>query len=50
MTAIHIRARTHLTLEEDAPEPRAAQPPEKWRVVAIPEVGEFHHPCERRAA
>ena len=43
-------ARTHLALEKDAPEPRTAQPPEKGRVVEIPEVGGLHHRYERRAA
>ena len=43
-------ARTHLALEKDAPTPRTAQPPEKRRVVEIPEVGGLHHRYERRAA
>jgi transposase InsO family protein len=43
-------ARTHLALEKDAPTPRTAQPPEKGRVVEIPEVGGLHHRYERRAA
>ncbi len=44
------RARTHLALNKDAPEPRMAEPPEKARVVKIPEVGGLHHRYERRAA
>ena len=44
------RTRPHLSLEKDAPEPRAVQPPELGRVVAIPQVGGLHHRYERRAA
>ena len=43
-------ARTHLALEKDAPEPRSGQPPEKGRVVEVPEVGGLHHRYERHAA
>ena len=43
-------ARTHLALEKDAPEPRSVQPPEKGRVVEVPEVGGLHHRYERHAA
>jgi len=43
-------ARTHLSLEKDAPEPRTAQRPEEGKVVEIPEVGGLHHRHERRAA
>jgi hypothetical protein len=42
--------RTHLTLAEDAPDPRAIQPPERGRVVQVSEVGGLHHRYERRAA
>jgi hypothetical protein len=38
------------TLEKDAPEPRSVQPPEKGRVVEVPEVGGLHHQYERHAA
>jgi putative transposase len=48
--AYYHRARTHLALHKDAPEPRTAQPPEKGRVVDIPEVGGLHHRYERRVA
>jgi len=44
------RARTHLALDKDAPEPRSVQPPERGRVIEIPEVGGLHHRYERRAA
>jgi putative transposase len=43
-------ARTHLALEKDAPEPRSVQPPEKGRVVEVPEVGGLHHRYERHAS
>jgi len=44
------RARTHLALEKDAPEPRPVQAPEHGHVIEIPEVGGLHHRYERRAA
>jgi hypothetical protein len=34
---------------KDAPEPRPAQPPERGRVVAVPQVGGLHHRYQRRA-
>ena len=43
-------SRTHLALEKDAPEPRAAEPPEQGAVVALPQVGGLHHRYVRRAA
>jgi uncharacterized protein (DUF488 family) len=39
--------RTHRSLDMDAPEPRAIQPPEMGRVKKIPEVGGLHHHYER---
>jgi len=44
------RARTHLSLEKDAPETRPVQPPELGSVIELPEVGGLHHRYERRAA
>jgi hypothetical protein len=44
----YIRARTHLSLEKDAPVPRSATP--SGRVVAIPEVHGLHHRYTRVAA
>jgi len=44
------RARTHLSLEEDAPIPRRVQPPELGKVVKLPEVGELHHRYDTNAA
>jgi len=44
-------SRTHLdALEKDAPEPRAVEPPEQGRVVALPQVGGLHHRYVRCAA
>jgi putative transposase len=43
-------ARTHLSLEKDAPTPRRIQGPAEGRVVAFAEVGGLHHRYERRAA
>src|SRR5437899_205720 len=43
-------SRTHLALEKDAPQPRAVEPPELGRVVALPHVGGLHHRYVRRAA
>jgi len=48
--AYYAGSRTHLSLDKDAPIPRAIQPPELGRVVELPEVGGLHHRYERRAA
>lgn len=48
--AYYHGSRTHLSLAKDSPEPRAVQPPELGRIVAIPQVGGLHHRYERRAA
>ncbi len=48
--AYYHGARTHLSLEKDAPENRPVQPPERGSVVELPEVGGLHHRYERRAA
>ena len=44
------RARTHLALGKDAPEPRAEERPDLGRVVETPMVGGLHHRYTRRAA
>src|SRR5271167_1577725 len=44
------RARTHLALAKDAPEPRRVQSRTHGRVVAFPEVGGLHHRYARVAA
>jgi hypothetical protein len=43
-------ARTHLSLEKDAPTPRRVQPPPEGGVIAFSDVGGLHHRYERRAA
>ena len=44
------RYRTHLSLEKDAPEPRAVQDANLGRVIEFSEVGGLHHHYERWAA
>lgn len=44
------RARTHLSLEKDAPHGRPIERPELGRVIPIREVGGLHHRYVRRAA
>jgi putative transposase len=44
------RFRTLLALAMDCPEPRPIQPPERGKVIAVPEVGGLHHHDERQAA
>ena len=48
--AYYHKARTHLSLGKDAPEPRAVQPPSMGDIVEISAVGGLHHRYERRAA
>ena len=43
-------ARTHLSLQKDAPTSRRVQPLAEGRVVSFPEVGGLHYRYERRAA
>ncbi len=43
-------SRTHLSLDKDAPEPRAVQRPGLGATTEIPEVGGRHHRYERQAA
>jgi putative transposase len=43
------RARTHRSLDDNAPCPRAVEPPGRGRVVAIPQVGGLHHRYARVA-
>ena len=43
-------ARTHLSLEKDAPDGRPIEQPEAGAVREIPEVGGLHHRYVRRAA
>jgi len=44
------RARTHLSLDKDAPDTRAVELSDAGRIVEIPEVGGLHHRYVRRAA
>jgi putative transposase len=44
------RARTHLALEKDAPEPRLVERLEQGRIVETPMVGGLHHRYTRQAA
>jgi putative transposase len=48
--AYYHRARTHLSLDKDAPDGRPIEPPELGVIVPIPEVGGLHHRYVRRAA
>jgi transposase InsO family protein len=48
--AYYPDARTHLSLEKDAPTPRRVQPTTEGCVVQFPEVGGLHHRYERRVA
>ena len=48
--AYYHASRTHLSLAEDALEPRPVQSLEFGAVVAIPQVGGLHHRYKRRAA
>src|SRR5271156_914859 len=44
------RARTHLSLDKDCPDPRPIMPRKIGKVVAIPQVGGLHRRYERLAA
>jgi putative transposase len=48
--AYYHRARTHLSLEKDAPDVRPIERPERGPIQQIPEVGGLHHRYVRRAA
>ncbi|MEE8278114.1 MAG: integrase, partial [Thermoanaerobaculia bacterium] len=48
--AYNHRARTHLSLGKDSPQPWAVQPPAKGEVVELPELGGLQHRYERRGA
>ncbi len=41
--------RPHLSLQRNAPSPRAVGPPEKGKVVAVPYLGGLHHYYTRAA-
>src|SRR5213592_2886661 len=48
--AYYYRARTHLSLDKDAPHGRPIERPELGTIIPIPEVGGLHHRYVRRAA
>jgi putative transposase len=48
--AYYHQARTHLSLDKDAPDSRPIEPPERGTIIPIPEVGGLHHRYVRRAA
>jgi len=48
--AYYHRARTHLSLDKDAPDVRSVELSEAGRIVEISEVGGLHHRYVRRAA
>jgi transposase InsO family protein len=48
--AYYHRARTHLSLDKDAPGGRPIEPPALGRIIPVPEVGGLHHRYVRRAA
>jgi len=43
-------SRTHLGLDKDCPVHREVEPPERGKIVAIPQVGGLHHRYTRVAA
>jgi putative transposase len=46
----YLKARTHLSLDKDAPISRPVASPADGDIVAIPHLGGLHHRYERRAA
>ena len=48
--AYYHRARTHLSLEKDSPEPRPVERLDQGRIVETPMVGGLHHRYARQAA
>ena len=44
------QTRTHLSLDQDAPEERPLQPPDQGKVFQLKRVGGLHHEYVRRAA
>ncbi len=42
-------SRTHLSLDRNSPAPREIEPPERGKVIAIPQVGGLHHRYRRAA-
>jgi len=48
--AYYHQARTHLTLDKDAPDLRPIELPAAGKIVQLPEVGGLHHRYIRQAA
>jgi putative transposase len=48
--AYYHQARTHLSLDKDAPDVRPIELPRAGRIVQLPEVGGLHHRYLREAA
>jgi len=46
--AYYHERRTHLSLDKDAPLPRAPQPPACGAIIQVRHVGGLHHHYERR--
>jgi hypothetical protein len=46
----YYRSRTHLSLDQDCPDPRPIQRRGSGKVVALPQVAGLHHRYERLAA
>lgn len=42
-------ARCHMSLSDNAPEPRRVEPPEKGKVISVPMVSGLHHRYTRAA-
>ena len=49
-TDYYYCSRTHLSLDEDCPDPLPVMPTEGGRVIAIPQANGLHHRYERLAA
>jgi transposase InsO family protein len=43
-------SRTHLSLSKDCPHPRPIEPPDRGKVIALPQVAGLHHRYQRLAA
>jgi len=47
--AYYHAARPHMALDDNAPQPREVEPPERGRVIALPYLGGLHHRYSRAA-
>jgi putative transposase len=47
--AYYHEARSHLSLDRNAPIPRRVEPPQQGKVIAIPQLGGLHHRYTRAA-